>query len=663
VVLALALTFSYWLAYWLRYDLTFPADAGERFHSTVACVLLVKLVAVYLLRGFHGWLRHVSFFTLVQLCRAAAVASVTLGLVNALFLQGIIPYSVLVLDFLGTVVVVGGLRCAVRLLREQLWPLIAARWLCRRGQRRVLLVGANRIGVVLANQINFDPALGYRVTGFLDEDVSTHGSSPGGIPIVGSPDRAVKLAHRSFAQEVLVLPGTLPGRRLRALMDRCQRHGLAVKIITHVGDLLNGTGDGRGRADRGLKPAMRLRVRDVDINDLLRREPIELDGAALRAHLKDRVVMVSGAGGSIGSEICRQVLRFAPRALVLVERTENCLFHIDRELRALPAGTALHACLADVTDARRMRQVFERHRPEVIFHAAAHKHVPLVEANPGEAIKNNVFGTRLVADMAEEFGARSFVLISTDKAVHPASVMGLTKQLGERYVQALAQTSRTRFVVVRFGNVLGSAGSVVPIFQEQIRKGGPLTITHPEMRRYFMTIPEASQLVLEAAARGKNGEIFVLEMGEPVKIVDLAHDLIRLSGLSPGDIDIVFTGPRPGEKLNEELYLDEEQTLPTPHPKLRVARPRYVDREEMSVLLAGLAALAQEPDPEVIRRRLREDFPDFGGTRPPAGPSPEPKDEPVLLRGPHSRLLAPQGSCPVRAGEALGAEKSLGESA
>jgi FlaA1/EpsC-like NDP-sugar epimerase len=326
--------------------------------------------------------------------------------------------------------------------------------------------------------------------------------------------------------------------------------------------------------------------------------------------LEGRRVMVTGAGGSIGSEICRQIIAFHPKSLVLLGRGENRIFAIERELRALRTATSLCPCIADVTNHDRMQQVFRIHRPEVVFHAAAHKHVPLMEDNVSEAIRNNVFGTKCVADLADSHGVSNFVLISTDKAVRPTSVMGATKQIAERYVHTLSQQSATRFMVVRFGNVLGSAGSVVPIFKEQIRAGGPITITDPRMVRFFMTIPEASQLVLQAAAMGTGGEIFVLEMGEPVRIVDLARDMIRLSGLPEQAIEIVFTGVRPGEKLYEELYFEEEQTLDTAHPKLRAARHRDYSLAEVRRSIAQLERVVNEPD-DLLRGCLRDIVPEF----------------------------------------------------
>ena len=316
-------------------------------------------------------------------------------------------------------------------------------------------------------------------------------------------------------------------------------------------------------------------------------------------------MMVTGAGGSIGSEICRQVLKFRPKTLVLVERAENSLFLVEQEFRALRTETQVIPCIADITDRERMAQIFQTHRPAIVFHAAAHKHVPMMEYNPGEAIKNNVLGTRQLAELADEYGVQEFVMISTDKAVNPTSIMGVSKQLAERFVHAFSEQASTKFVVVRFGNVLASNGSVVPIFQEQIRRGGPITVTHPEIERFFMTIPEASQLVLQAAAMGKGGEIFVLDMGEPVRIVDLARDLIRLSGLTEDDIEIVFTGLRPGEKLYEELYFEDEEMLPTPHPKLFVAYHRPYALDEVNDSIAEVAAL-MHGSPEELRLKIKE---------------------------------------------------------
>jgi FlaA1/EpsC-like NDP-sugar epimerase len=377
---------------------------------------------------------------------------------------------------------------------------------------------------------------------------------------------------------------------------------------------------------------------DIDLTDLLNRPPVNLDTPELQRFLAGKTVMVTGAGGSIGSEICRQIMRFCPAALVLVEQAENNLFEIDRELSEKWLGATLHACVADICDEPRIRHLFEIHRPQVMLHCAAHKHVPMMERNPGEAIKNNIFGTKVVADAAADFGADAFVMVSTDKAVNPTSVMGAAKRFAELYVQsknscqsqlqpplptANYQLSTTRFLAVRFGNVLGSSGSVVPIFKKQIAAGGPVTVTHPDMKRYFMTIPEASQLVLQAGAIGKGGEIFVLDMGEPIRILDLAHELIERSGLRVGeDIAIEFTGIRPGEKLYEELAGNAEETCPTSHPKIRIWQLPPADAQHVQEGLAVLDAALNEMTSDAAIAALAHGVPEYRPQDPAAAGAP-----------------------------------------
>lgn len=577
---------SYEIALWLRFDMAVPTAEREVFWRTLPWVLGVKMMMFYLFGSVHGWWRYVTFSDLAALLRVSTLATITIAFIDYLFVASQIPRAVLLLDWGITILLIGGLRSACRLMRESWWPVISLR-----ERKPTLLIGAVEGGEALARQIHTNVNMDYRVVGFLDEDRSRRGSRLGGIPFLGSPSDAVALARIYRAKDLLIMANTLPGERLRELVQRCGKAGITVKMIPPVDEIVSGTFQGM--------------VRDVDINDLLRRDPIQLDSEAINNMLSGRRVLVTGAGGSIGSEICRQIAKSNPGCLVLVERAENGLFFFERELIAAGHGDFLVPCIADICDKQRMRAVFEKYQPEVVFHAAAHKHVPLMEANPSEAIKNNVIGTADLARLSREFGVERFVMISTDKAVNPTSIMGASKQLAERYVHALSETSETKFVAVRFGNVLASNGSVVPIFREQIQRGGPVTVTDPEMRRFFMTIPEASQLVLQAAAMGDGGEIFVLDMGEPVKILDLAKDLIRLSGLSLDEIPIVFTGKRPGEKLFEELYLDDEETLPTPHPKLRVAYHRPFEIECLDQALRELKILGESSD-DVIREKLQE---------------------------------------------------------
>ncbi|HSN30115.1 MAG TPA: nucleoside-diphosphate sugar epimerase/dehydratase, partial [Kofleriaceae bacterium] len=412
------------------------------------------------------------------------------------------------------------------------------------------------------------------------------------------------VAESKRAKRALITIANAPGQQIRRITELCRSAGLDTKIIPGIYEIV---GDKVNLS----------RIREVAIEDLLRRDPVQLDEERVGATIRSRIVLVTGAGGSIGSELCRQICRFGPERLVLVERYENALFEIHRELAAQFPHVPIDPRIGDVCDVVRMTQLFESTHPELVFHAAAHKHVPMMEWNPGEAVKNNIGGTRTVADLADKFGVERFVLVSTDKAVNPSSVMGATKRVAEIYLQALSQRSTTRFVTVRFGNVLGSAGSVVPIFKEQIARGGPVTVTHPDMFRYFMTIPEASQLVLQAGAMGQGGEIFILDMGEPVRIVDLARDLITLSGLRPNDdIEIRYSGMRPGEKLVEELSTDAEHADKTKHPKVFIGRIKAHDWEPVSTGVTALVELARAGDTEQVRAALGDIVPEYGTARP-----------------------------------------------
>lgn len=581
--------FSYLAAFWTRFEFSPPPAYIELFWHTLPWIVGIKTLAFYFFGNFSGWLGFVTFGDLKALLRAALLAGGAILAVNALVLWSPrIPYVILVADVAFTVLTLGALRCSWRLWTEHR-AAVNKRRANGHFSRRALLVGANRAGAILADQLRHSDRWPYQVVGFVDGDIALQGSRLAGVPVLGTIDQVHDVIVRHQITDVLMISGSVPGRQMRRLLDDCGR-GVELKVIPGVDNLVEFS-------------SRDIMVRPVEINDLLRREPVRLDDAVVGEMLTGRAVMVTGAGGSIGSELCRQILKFSPSHLILVERAESSLFYVERELLAQSLDTVIHACVVDILDRDRLRQIFERHQPDAIFHAAAYKHVPMMEVNPGEAIKNNVLGTKEVADLANEYQAKTFVFISTDKAVNPTSVMGATKHFAERYIHALSNESQTRFIAVRFGNVLGSAGSVVPIFQEQIRRGGPITITDPRMTRFFMTIPEATQLVLQAGAMGRGGEIFVLDMGEPVRIVDLAKDLIRLSCLDADEIELEYTGIRPGEKLFEELYFEDEETLPTAHEKLRAAYHRPYTMEAVLVTLNQLTALALRPDEE-IRREL-----------------------------------------------------------
>lgn len=503
--------------------------------------------------------------------------------------------GVIMLDLFTTIMLLSGIRMVVRLYHEEFFSET------RGTARRFLIVGAGNAGEALLREMMRRKDTQYEVVGFVDDDPAKQGTEIHGIPVLGSVDQLPQICRKQAVDEIAIAIPSANRKQLRRVVQVCQGTKIRFSTVPSLTDIASG----------------KLRVsqmRDVEINDLLGREEVQLDMEQIRGFLANKVILVTGAGGSIGSEMCRQVCAFGPKQLLLLEQAENPLFFIERELKQKFSNVSMIPVIADITDKIRIERFFAEYRPQVVIHAAAHKHVPLMELNPGEAIKNNVIGTRTVADAADAYGAECFVMISTDKAVNPTSIMGSSKRVAEMYIQDLNKTSKTHYVTVRFGNVLGSNGSVVPIFKQQIAAGGPVTVTHPEMRRYFMTIPEASQLVLQAAAMGEGGEIFVLDMGEPVKIVDLARELITLSGFRPGeDIEIEFTGLRPGEKLFEELSIEGENMLPTKHPKIAVWKNIPKDRQVLRNGIEKLLEVAHTQNRSRIIETLRELVPEFIG--------------------------------------------------
>jgi FlaA1/EpsC-like NDP-sugar epimerase len=570
-------------AYWLRFDDQFGHREIDTLLATIGYLLALKSAIFARFRIYQGWNRFVSFHDLVVLVQAATIAAFLLAVVDYLLFPGLnVPRSVFLMDWGITIVVIGGLRSLARLVEEG--SLI---WNSRRNANPVLIVGTNNSGEALLRALRRNPKLSYSVVGFISEGKTPSPTFICGVPVLGTLEQTCRLALQHGVRDVFITAGSLSGQRVRQLVEDAREQDVTVKVLPGLEQLLVGKLD--------------LRPRTVQIEDLLRRDPVRLNLEELHQWIDGHTLMVTGSAGSIGSEICRQLMQFSPRKMVLVDQSETGQFFLERELRELAPGREIHVCVGDVCDALRMNQLFASFRPDIVFHAAAYKHVPLMEANPGEAVKNIVLGSHLLANLADHFAVKSFVMISTDKAVNPSSVMGACKRAAELYVQALAANSRCRFVTVRFGNVLDSAGSVVPIFRDQIAKGGPVTVTHPEMKRFFMTIEEASQLVIQAGAMGQGGEIFVLDMGEPVRIVDLARDMIRLSGLEvQDDIEIRFTGQRPGEKLFEELHVRGEQHIPTDHPKIRVARSPVTDLASMRAAIRILQRIPGRSHAEIF---------------------------------------------------------------
>ena len=580
-----------------------PDRYGTMLAGSVAFVAVGKAI-VFRAFGLHRkWWRYFQLPDLWSVVRAAAVAS---GLLVGVFTLAKpypynLPRSVIVVDFLLTVVLVGGARLARRMVAER--PDRATR---RRRARGVLVVGAGSGGQMVVRELRLSPHLGARAIGFVDDDPRKRDMTAAGIKVLGSTDEIGEILDRKSPEEVIIAIPSAPGVLRAKVAAACRDRDIAVRTLPTVFELLRG----------GVQLTRQLR--EVRVEDVLGRDPVVMELDRVGTYLRDKIVVVTGAGGSIGSELCRQISRVGPRLLVMVDHAEDNLFSFDREMLDEWHFTRVEAVLADCKEGDRMLEVMQRFRPAVVFHAAAYKHVSLMEANPLEAVRNNAIATRVTAETAAAAGAERFVLISTDKAVNPRTVMGASKAMAEWIVEAAGQRHLdTRFTIVRFGNVLASSGSVVPIFRAQIEKGGPVTVTHPEMSRYFMTIPEAVQLVIQAGDLGTGmGDVFVLEMGEPVRILDLARNMISLAGYEPDrDVAIEFIGPRPGEKIHEELFNVDEHSAPTGAERIvravrnRPLDPAWVERsvEHLERLVAaGDEAGLAERVVEVVTERLEE---------------------------------------------------------
>lgn len=595
---SVALWVSLGVAWLLRFDFTVPPEYQPAMWRSLAWVLPVKLALLWSTRQFAGLLSYFGIRDLFLLFAAVGVAAVALLVGRALDTAGEFTPTrgVIAVDFILSFVGLAGIRLFFRLYREKL---AHAHHRGDGRKRRVAIVGAGFVGANLAKELLMRHGLGLTPVVFFDDDKATWNSRVHDLPVVGAPELLVDEKFEWELDEVIIaLPSA---RRIREVLALAHTARLKCQTVPSVAELASG----RVRVSQ---------LRDVRIEDLLGRDPVALETDHIRQLLDHKVVMVTGAGGSIGSELCRQIAAFNPQRLLLVERCEVQLFQIEQELLAAGHSGIIVPVIADILDGARMRAVFERFRPDAVFHAAAHKHVPMMEHQPAEALQNNTLGTRRVAELAQEFGTGTFLLISTDKAINPTSVMGASKRLAEIFLQALhaQKPGGTRFVAVRFGNVLGSSGSVIPTFNRMIEAGGPVKVTHPEVTRYFMTIPEAVGLVLQSASQAEGGEIFVLDMGNPVKIVDLARQLIELHGMRPDeDIEIEFTGLRPGEKLFEELSHHGENFKATTHPKIM----RFVcTPAQLGQVRAQFEKLEREMhavEPDQMKRLIREAVPEY----------------------------------------------------
>ena len=583
-----------WLAaYWLRFNLEVPPAFRTAAVSTLAWVVPLQAAVFWRFGLYRGIWRFASLPDLKRIVLAVGLAALLIPLVLVLFrIHSVVPRSVLILDPLLLVTVMGGSRLAYRAWKEHRLASVL-----HPDSKPVLVAGAGSAADFLLRELARNPS-GFRVVGLLDDSRDKQGRLVQGIPVLGPLDEVTIWAAKMGVDDVvLALPSAAHAVR-RRITQACADAGLSVMTIPSLEDLVAGN-------------VSVSSLRRIELDDLLGRDPVQLDDSGLHRLLTGRVVMVTGAGGSIGSELCRQIARFEPAKLVLFEQSELALYAMEQELPQHFPDLAIVPAIGDVKNAARVSAVMAEHHPAVVFHAAAYKHVPLMEnGNAWEAVRNNVLGTQVVAAAAQAHGVEKFVMISTDKAVNPTNVMGATKRLAEMACQAMQRPEGTRFVSVRFGNVLGSSGSVIPKFQKQIEAGGPVTVTHPDITRFFMSIPEAAQLVLQAGLMGEGGEIFVLDMGEPVRIAELARLMIRLSGADEDRIRIEYTGLRPGEKLYEELLADDESTLPTPHPKLRVAKARAADAGWHRECMEWLAR-ADSCDEAGVKARLKNWVPEY----------------------------------------------------
>jgi len=602
----LVLSAAFWVAFLLRFEFSLDALRQKQALLVWPYALLLKVFLIHAFRVHLFVWRYIGLRDVVRIFTATLVGTIVLAALRLIgpsltqswpdFEYAMLPLGVIGIDFTFSFLGIAGVRVIDRVL-----------WASKEYQQRrqgipvltpTILIGAGQAGAAVAEEVRKNPQLGIQPAGFLDDDPNRAGHVLCGVPVLGTTVDLEAVCRKHGIRHALITLAEAPRKDIRRIVRMCDKAHIKARIIPGLWEIVGGQ-------------VSLTSIRNVAIEDLLGRAPAALDSEAISGALHDQVVMVTGAGGSIGSELCRQIARFQPRNLLLVEHGENNLFHIHRELLHARPDLCVTPLIADVTDSARMEEIFACFKPWLVFHAAAHKHVPMMEWNPAEAIKNNILGTRLLADLSHQAGVQQFVMISTDKAVNPTSVMGASKRVAEIYVQALAQRSKTQFTTVRFGNVLGSSGSVVPIFQEQIARGGPVTVTHPDMRRYFMTIMEACQLVLQAATMGKGGEIFILDMGKPIKILQLAKDMIRLSGLRVGtDIEIKFSGVRPGEKLFEELSVSEENAEKTRHPRIFIGRTRPHEWQQVVAQLESLVPLLGK-EPAAILAALAQIVPEY----------------------------------------------------
>jgi FlaA1/EpsC-like NDP-sugar epimerase len=607
---------AFYSAHLVRFDFNIPGYLQLAFWRILPVVIFLKLILFYWFDLYRGMWRYTGLADLFNIIKAASLSSLAVIAVilystrfDSTRFEGF-SRSVFIIDWFFTIFLVSFFRLAVRLYFDYFEDIRSGRVSLgllnifvnkQPGQKKLLIIGAGNCGEKIFREIHNNTSLRYRVIGFMDDNPAKRGLKIHGIPVLGYLDELESTAKRLKADELLIAIPSASSNEMRNVVDICKKTGLPFKTIPGYGELI----DGRVSINA---------IREVAYRDLMRRDTIHLEEERIGAYLKDSTILITGAGGSIGSELCRQISRFDPESVVLFERAESPLYEIELELKRLYPNIAYHPVLGDILDDNLLHRTFKRFRPQTVFHAAAYKHVPMLELQPWRAVENNIIGTSKVISAAGEFETERFVFVSTDKAVRPTNIMGTSKRIAELMVhcQKSQRNVTTKYMIVRFGNVFGSVGSVIPLFKKQIAQGGPVTVTHPEVTRYFMTIPEACQLILQAGAMGNGGEIFLLDMGIAIKIDDMARDLIRLSGFEPGvDIAIQYIGLRPGEKLYEELITDGEGIVPTHHKKILVLSSESCDLGALSKDIEALSQLAKTHDADGIRQQFVKMIPEY----------------------------------------------------
>ncbi len=581
-----AILFSYLVSFLLRFEFSLPKDDSNAFYIGLIGLVITKPVVFWFFGLYRGLWAYASIDDLWKIIKANIMASMIL-IASVVILGGAgFPRSVFIIDFFLCTCLVGGLRFVSRLLKEGYYRNYDFH------SKKVLIVGAGETGIMLLREYHRNPSMG-RVIGFMDDDRVKLNAIVHGVKILGSRQDIPKISEKYEVDEIVIAMPLVRGDEMRNILSYCEKTPAKIKIAPQLNKILSGK--------------LVIKPREVQPEDLLGRETVSIDLKGVSAYIKDKVVLVTGAGGSIGSEIARQIARFEPKEVILFDHHENFVYFLILEFKVKYPGIRIKTYIGDIRDVGLLKQIFSKNKPQVVFHAAAHKHVPLMEENPVAAAKNNIFGSRNLIYAANHYGAERFILISTDKAVNPSSVMGMSKRIAEMILQAKAKGSKTKFMAVRFGNVLGSSGSVVPLFKKQIAEGGPITITDPNVERYFMSVREAVMLVLQAGALGQGGELFILDMGEQIKVMEIAKNLIALSGLTVGkDIEIKIIGMRPGEKLSEELLLDKEKDQASKHEKIYTNQPQELDRALLGKRLKELKHLADMMNSLEVIKKMKE---------------------------------------------------------